>query len=129
MRERAESGQLMAADVWLVGPVGLILGSNGSFSDAWVSLYLSNGTVLHRPPLIAVGCTWAKNTRRRKQSFILSHLIGVMIAALPIGSNGVSKPQILNIVTQLIYPCMTKIGKIGTTYRKTMGSMPPGAVQ
>ena len=27
----------MAADVWLVGPGGLVLRANGSFGDAWVS--------------------------------------------------------------------------------------------
>jgi hypothetical protein len=37
----------MAADVWLVGPVGLILGSNGSFGDAWVSLLSLVGTELY----------------------------------------------------------------------------------
>ena len=37
----------MAADVWLVGPVGLILGSNGSFGDAWVSLLSPVGTALY----------------------------------------------------------------------------------
>ena len=46
-RESVESGRLMAADVWLVGPVGLILGSNGSFSDAWVSLLSLVGTELY----------------------------------------------------------------------------------
>ena len=46
-RESVESGRLMAADVWLVGPVGLILGSNGSFGDAWVSLLSLVGTELY----------------------------------------------------------------------------------
>jgi len=44
VRESVVSGRLMAADVWLVGPVGLVLGSNGSFGDAWVSLLSSVGT-------------------------------------------------------------------------------------
>ena len=47
MRESLESGRLMAADVWLVGRVGLVSGSNGSFGDAWVSLLSSVGTGFH----------------------------------------------------------------------------------
>lgn len=58
-----------------------------------------------KTPLIAVGCNWAKNKRRRKHSFILFYLISVMIAALPKGSDGVWTPQVLNIVT-LIHSSM-----------------------
>jgi len=46
-RESVESGRLMATDVWLVGPVGLVLGSNGSFGDAWVSLLSLYGTAFY----------------------------------------------------------------------------------
>ena len=65
--ESVESGRLMAADVWLVGPVGLILGSNGSFGDAWVSLlslvgtelYTHWGSALNYATLRSVGALWS----------------------------------------------------------------------
>ena len=84
--ESVESGRLMAADVWLVGPVGLILGSNGSFGDAWVSLLSLVGTELYRRPhgalLLMLGCC-AKWTDPMRESVTDSALCWQALLSLP----------------------------------------------